>query len=302
MEVFLYLSFMKRLLILLILLMNVSRSRAQEQFFLYFQSDKSILTLSENESLNKWISENKTSKVLSINGYTDEDGSSQYNDTLAKKRVESIYNLVKNKVKIRDDFKKISFGELHNQSKIKAQNRKVVIYFLKEKDLHKEAQILGLKMKEITKPKPIVFPESIVVGNPDGSETEYKLDVAFMKSLNEAKSGEKLKIENLNFVLNTFAVTNESRGKLYELLLVMQQNPNLKIDIQGHVCCVKSDRQDLATQRAKAVYKFLEFKKIDKSRMSYQGFGSTKPIFPLPEKSEHERAQNRRVEIEIVSN
>nr|WP_305069628.1 OmpA family protein [Flavobacterium covae] len=120
--------------------------------------------------------------------------------------------------------------------------------------------------------------------------------------MSESKVGDKLKIENLNFVLNTYAITQESRGKLYELWLVMQQNPNLKIQIQGHICCVTKDRQDLSTQRAKAVYKFLEFKNIEKTRMSYKGFGSSQPLYDLPEKNEEERAANRRVEIEVVDN
>jgi outer membrane protein OmpA-like peptidoglycan-associated protein len=275
---------------------------SQEQHEVYFQSNKHTLPVSESVGLEKWISENKQSKILAISGYTDEDGTNQFNDTLAKKRVESVFKLVKDKIKIREDFKKLSFGENHVHSKIKAENRKVIIYFLKEKDLAREAEIIGLKNKEVVPPKPIVFPESIIVTNFDGSQMEYKLDVAFMKSLNEAKAGEKLKIENLNFVLNTFAVTADSRGKLYELLLVMQQNPNLKISIQGHVCCVQNDRQNLSTQRAKAVKMFLEQKKIDPTRMNFKGFGSTVPLYPIPEKSEVERAANRRVEIEVISN
>ncbi|WP_136666982.1 OmpA family protein [Flavobacterium sp. H122] len=278
------------------------KSYSQEQYSVYFQSDKHLLTGQQAAEFQKWIEENKSSKILSMNGYTDEDGGNQYNDTLAKKRVETIYGLIKNKVKIREDFKRISFGEQHNHSKIKSENRKVIIFYLKEKDLHKEAEILGLKPKEVKKSQPVQFPESIILNNPDGSESEIKLDVVFMKTLNESKTGEKLKLENLNFVLNTFGITKESRGKLYELLLVMQQNPLLKIDIQGHVCCVKSDRQDLSTQRAKAIYKFLEMKGIPKSRMSYRGFGSTQPLHALPEKTEEERAANRRVEIEIVAN
>ncbi|MES2811358.1 MAG: OmpA family protein [Bacteroidota bacterium] len=293
---------MKNWFLIVLFFGNVIVLNAQEQFSVYFQSNKHTLPISESVELSKWIEQNKSSKILSINGYTDEDGTNQFNDTLAKKRVESVFKLVKDKVKIREDFKKISFGEMHSHSKNKAENRKVVIYFLKEADLGREAEIMGLKSKEVVKPRLIAFPESIVVTNFDGSQSEYKLDVAFMRSLNESKAGDKIKMNNLNFVLNTFAVTNESRGKLYELLLVMQQNPYLKIDIQGHVCCVKSDRQDLSTQRAKAVYKFLELKKIEKSRMSYKGFGSSAPLFPLPEKSEEERAANRRVEIEVVSN
>ncbi|ANO48226.1 OmpA family protein [Flavobacterium columnare] len=274
----------------------------QEQFSIYFKSDKYDLAPSEKGVLEKWIQENKKSKILTLKGYTDEDGTYQYNDSLAKKRTETVFNLIKGKIVIREDFKKINFGELHKQSNIKAENRKVVLFFLKEKDLYKEKEIIASKIPTQLINESIVFPKTIVLNNPDGSETEIDLDVQFMKKLYESKVGEKLKIENLNFVLNTFAITKESRGKLYELWLVMQQNPRLKIQIQGHVCCVAKDRQDLSTQRAKAVYKFLEFKNIDKTRMSYKGFGSTQPLYDLPEKNEEERAANRRVEIEVVEN
>ena len=121
-----------------------------------------------------------------------------------------------------------------------------------------------------------------------------------MKKVGDAKTGEKLKIDNLNFVINTFAVVPESRGKLYELLLILQSNPSLKIEIQGHLCCMPIDRTDLSTQRAKAIYNFLIANDVYRTRLSYKGFGSSDPIYPLPEKDEKERAANRRVEILIV--
>jgi outer membrane protein OmpA-like peptidoglycan-associated protein len=120
--------------------------------------------------------------------------------------------------------------------------------------------------------------------------------------LSNAKTGEKLKVENLNFQVNTFVIVPESRAKLYELLLVMQNNPDLKIDIHGHLCCMPNDRLNLSTQRAKAIYGFLVANNIPKNRLSYQGFGSTKAIYAIPEKDESERAANRRVEIEIIAN
>ncbi|MCJ1810178.1 MULTISPECIES: OmpA family protein [Flavobacterium] len=293
---------MNKILFVSIMLFLSLKSFTQEQFSVHFKSGQHELTPSEKLEVEKWIQENKKSKILSISGYTDEDGTNQYNDSLAKKRTETVFNLIKGKVAIRTDFKKINFGELHQQSKIKAENRKVILFFLKEKDLEKEKEIIVLKTPANNTDKVIVFPSSILLNNPDGSETEIKLDVQFMKKLSESKVGDKLKIENLNFVLNTYAITQESRGKLYELWLVMQQNPNLKIQIQGHICCVTKDRQDLSTQRAKAVYKFLEFKNIEKTRMSYKGFGSSQPLYNLPEKNEEERAANRRVEIEVVDN
>ena len=276
---------------------------AQERFTVYFESNKFELNTKENTKLSTWISENKSNKILAIEGFTDEDGTNGFNDTLAQKRVNCIFNTVKNKIKIREDFKTRSFGESFEQSKNKAENRRVVIYYLLEIDLPREDEILGIK-KEIVKEQPIpeiVYPEKLVFENPNGTKSEFKLDRAFMKKVGEAKSGEKLIIENLNFVINTFAVVNESRGKLYELLLVLQKNPSLKIEIQGHICCIPVDRTDLSTQRAKALYNFLLNQNISKDRLSYKGFGSSQPIYAIPEKDEQERAANRRVEILIVN-
>lgn len=277
---------------------------AQEQVSYYFDSNKFELKNSEIQKVNEWISKNKDVKIVAINGYTDEDGSIGFNDTLAQKRVDFIYKLVKDKVKIRDDFKTRSFGKLHQHSDNKAENRRVTIYYIEAKDLAREDEILGIKKEEIApKPKPKKqFPEAIVIQNPNGTESTFELNVEFMQQVDAAKPGEKLKLDNLNFQINTFAIVNESRGKLYELLIVMQQNPELSIDIQGHLCCMPTDRTNLSTQRAKAISQFLRMNGIENSRVTYQGFGSSQPIYPLPEKNEEERAANRRVEIEIVKN
>lgn len=277
---------------------------AQEQVSYYFDSNKFELKNNEIQKVNEWITLHKDVKIVAINGYTDEDGSIGFNDTLAQKRVDFIYKLVKDKIKIREDFKTRSFGKLHQQSNNKAENRRVTIYFIEAKDLAREDEILGIKKEEIVpKPKPKKqFPEAIVIQNPNGTESTFELNVEFMQQVDAAKPGDKLKLENLNFQLNTFAIVNESRGKLYELLIVMQQNPELSIDIQGHLCCMPTDRTNLSTQRAKAISQFLRMNGIDNSRVTYQGFGSSKPIYPLPEKNEEERAANRRVEIEIIKN
>ena len=288
---------------LLILLFFSGTLIAQERFVVYFDNNKFELNPLELVKLDKWILENKTSKIISITGSTDEIGSLGYNDTLSKKRVNFIYSKVIGKLKIREDFKTISLGEKGATSDNNAENRKAVIHYILEKDLHMEEEILGIK-KEIKEEQPIpkiVYPEKLVFENPNGTKSEFKLDRAFMKKVGEAKSGEKIKIENLNFVINTFAVVNESRGKLYELLLVLQKNPSLKIEIQGHLCCMPIDRADLSTQRAKALYNFLLNQNITKDRLSYKGFGSSQPIYALPEKDEQERAANRRVEILIVN-
>ncbi|HQW69085.1 MAG TPA: OmpA family protein [Flavobacterium sp.] len=294
---------MKNYIYYIFFLLLINMSFAQEQFSIYFESNKHEPVVKENRRLQQWILENPTSKIVAINGYTDEDGTSGFNDTLAKKRVDFIFNEVKNYIKIREDFKSRSFGENFKQDANKAENRKVTIYYILEKDLPRENEILGIKEETIIEPKAeIEYPEKLVFDNPNGTKSEFKLDREFMKRVGNATVGEKLTIDNLNFIVNTFAVVPESRGKLYELLLVMQSNPKLKIEIQGHLCCMPTDRVDLSTKRAKSVYGFLIANEVYSARLSYKGFGSTQPIYPLPEKNEAERAANRRVEIVIVEN
>lgn len=281
-------------------------SQAQESFSVYFDSNKFSTSKKEDARLNDWIAANKESKIVAVNGYTDEDGTNGFNDTLAKKRVDFIVGILKDKIKIRDDFKTRSFGEKFQSSHLKSENRKVTIYYLLPKDLSREDEILGLKPQAIPeKPKvraPIKFPETMTLDNPNGTQTTMKLDTVFMQKVNLAKPGDKLPIENLNFRINTFIVVPESVPKMFELLLVLRRNPDLKIQIQGHLCCMPSDKQDLSTKRAKAIYNFLTAYDIDKARLSYKGLGTNDPLFPIPEKNEAERAANRRVEIEIISN
>jgi outer membrane protein OmpA-like peptidoglycan-associated protein len=277
--------------------------KAQEQFSVFFDSNKYDLTAKEKDKFNQWISANSTSKIVGIHGFCDEDGTNSFNDTLAKNRINFVCNYIKDKLKIREDFKTRNFGELHTLSKIKAENRKVTLFYIKSKDLNRENEILGIKEEALELPKVrIKYPEKVVFDNPNGSKSEYQLDVAFMQKVTEAKTGEKLKLENLIFQINTYIVVPSSKGKLYELLLVMKNNPNLKIEIQGHLCCMPNDRLDLSTQRAKAINNFLVANGIDEKRLTFKGFGSTQPVFPLPEKDEAQRSANRRVEIMIVEN
>jgi outer membrane protein OmpA-like peptidoglycan-associated protein len=276
---------------------------AQQQFSVFFETNKHELKKSEAARLEQWMDANKDVKIVAINGYTDEDGTLSHNDSLSQRRVATVFAAISGKIKIREDFKTRSFGELHKLSKNKSENRKATIYYIEAKDIARENEILGIKPEPAPEPQKriVTYPESITVDNPDGTKSKYKLDVEFMRQMTNAVKGEKLAIANLNFVINTFAIVPESRSKLYELLLVLQRNPNMKIDIQGHLCCSPKDHTDLSTKRAKAVYQFLVMNDIDKSRLSYRGFGTTAPLFPIPEQSETERAANRRVEIEILN-
>ena len=302
---------MKNAFSLLIIALFTITANAQDQFSVYFDSNKHQLKQSEADRLNDWLAANANSKILAINGYTDEDGSIGLNDTLAQRRVSTVFGLIRNRVKIREDFRTRSFGKLHKQSPVKAENRRVTIYYLQEKDLAKENEVLGLSDEKFTEPKypvpvkeekPVVYPSKIAITTPDGKKQEIQLDVEFMQQVGQAKAGDKLTLKNLNFHENTYIVVPESRPKMYELLEVMKLHPKLKIKVQGHVCCMTADRRNLSRERAKSIVMFLHAQGIARDRMTFEGFGVSQPLYPIPEKSEEEAAANRRVEILVVEN
>ncbi|MBY8961153.1 OmpA family protein [Flavobacterium sp. D11R37] len=274
---------------------------AQQEFSVYFDSNKHELDKAQTQRLADWMVANKKSKVLAINGYTDEDGTSAHNDTLAQRRVMYVYNAIKNFVATRDDFKTRSFGEQHKMSGNKAENRRVTLYFLPEQELHRENEILGIKATP-KKKAPVNYPDKVVVTDPRRGRQVIPLDVEFMKRVGEAKAGEKLQIKNMNFHLNTFAIVEESRPRLYELLEIMRSNPGLKIKLLGHICCIEGDPRKLSYDRAKAVAMFLRQNGIERERVTFDGLGTTEPLYPLPEKTEEERAANRRVEVLVLEN
>lgn len=265
--------------------------RAQEQFSVFFDSNKFETNVIETKKLQDWITANKEVKIVAINGYTDEDGTNGFNDTLAKKRVDFIFNRLKDKINIREDFKTRSFGENFNQLKNKAENRKVTIYYILAKDLARENEILGIQPK-VVEPQDIIPIDEEAMDFPENATLEDKIQLS--------KKGTLIRLNDVNFYVNTFAIMPTSKPAIDELILVMNSFPKLKIEIQGHICCVNKDAKNLSLERARQVKRILVSEGISDKRIQVKGFGVTKPKFPIPEQSELEAAKNRRVEIMIL--
>lgn len=282
---------MKKLFFAILFFGTFFSANAQEKFIVYFDNNKHDLNKVEQAKFDKWILENKTSKILSITGSTDEVGSSGYNDTLSQKRVNTIFSFVNGKVKIRNDFKTISLGENGATSKNKAENRKAIIHYLLEKDLARENEILGIKPK-IEVEEELVPIEEETMNFPEGATLEDKIELS--------KKGTLIRLNDINFYVNTFAIMPTSKRSIDELIYVMNKFKKLKIEIQGHICCVDKDAKNLSLDRAKQVKRILVYEGISDKRIKVTGFGVSKPKYTIPEKSEFEAAQNRRVEIMIL--
>ena len=84
------------------------------------------------------------------------------------------------------------------------------------------------------------------------------------------------------------------------MVTLLKDNPNLKIQIDGHTDNVGQEKDNalLSTNRAKAVVDYLLSKNIASGRLTARGYGETKPI--AENKTEEGRGQNRRTEMKVA--
>ncbi len=129
------------------------------------------------------------------------------------------------------------------------------------------------------------------LGKPRDYSTEIK----------EVVVGTAYKLNNINYATNSAELTKESREILNDFANYLEENPSIIIAIHGHTDDVGQDAANLAlsSDRAFSVMAYLQEKGIDKSRLSFKGFGKNKPL--LPNSSEENRALNRRTEFLIIS-
>lgn len=118
--------------------------------------------------------------------------------------------------------------------------------------------------------------------------------------LTPIKAGVPVVLKNIFFATNEFSLLNESKAELNKLVEFLTKNKTIKIEIGGHTDNVGSDdlNKKLSENRAKSVYEYLQNAGIDRSRLSYKGYGSSKPI--SPNTTEAGRAENRRTEFKII--
>lgn len=137
-------------------------------------------------------------------------------------------------------------------------------------------------------------------------QDEANINVQIISKL---KVGQSLKLENIYFLMGRHIVTDESLPQLDKLYEVLSENPNLKIQIEGHICCLQHgfDAEDddthearLSVNRARYIYEYLVKKGIDEGRLRYVGFGRTRPLVS-PEKTPADEDMNRRVEIRVIA-
>lgn len=106
-------------------------------------------------------------------------------------------------------------------------------------------------------------------------------------------------LQNLYFETNKTTLQASSYEELNKLVTYLKLHPAYKIDLSGHTDNIgkERDNQQLSEGRAKAVADYLMQEGIEQNRISYKGYGSSRPV--TDNTSEDGRKKNRRVEIKL---
>jgi outer membrane protein OmpA-like peptidoglycan-associated protein len=109
-----------------------------------------------------------------------------------------------------------------------------------------------------------------------------------------------VRLKNIQFETNSAKLLPVSLVELDKLVQLMQENPQIKIQVSGYTDNIgaPADNLKLSNNRAKAVVDYLVNKGVDAKRLTWKGYGETKPIGD--NKTEQGRSLNRRTEFTIV--
>jgi outer membrane protein OmpA-like peptidoglycan-associated protein/tetratricopeptide (TPR) repeat protein len=118
--------------------------------------------------------------------------------------------------------------------------------------------------------------------------------------LKKLKKGNVLTLNNILFKTKSYDLLENSKIELDKVVQLLKNNPEMHIQISGHTDDVGTGESNLvlSENRAKSVYEYFIEKGIDKKRLSFKGFGESKPV--AGNETPKGRALNRRTEIEIL--
>ena len=278
--------------LLFILFFNVIGLSAQDKLLLFFDFNQDFINQKSKIEFNKWLENSKDKEIVKITGYCDSIDSNSYNDELSLRRANNVLSILEyNKVQISQKCELYGLGEDFEQAKNRNENRKVVVFY-QQKDFRPSSDQKKSDAKRLTTYEEL-NKNALFIGAENQSE--------LIEKIKNAKVGDLIQLENLNFYLNSEKIMAESQSILSDLLQVLRTNPRLKINIHGHICCNNNPNDvRLSFRRSKFVFDYLIKNGIATSRLGHRGFGSNRPIYKLPEKNEAERTANRRVEILVV--
>lgn len=133
-----------------------------------------------------------------------------------------------------------------------------------------------------------------------GLNRSTTLYVKLELEIQPAKAGQQFVLNNIFFSTNKADLNTAASSDLNRLVKYLQDNPSVRLEIQGHTDNKGNDvlNNRLSQNRATSVLNYLVGQGISSTRLTAKGFGSKNPIDTNT--TEQGRANNRRVEVKIL--
>lgn len=139
--------------------------------------------------------------------------------------------------------------------------------------------------------------EKITTKGLNRSTTLYvKLELA----IEEAKAGQSIQLNNIYFEVGKASLNTSVSSDLDKLIQFLKDNPEARLEIQGHTDNVGKItlNNNLSQARANSVVNYLNNHGIDLIRLIAKGYGSSQPV--ADNNSAEGRAKNRRVVMKVL--
>ena len=113
-------------------------------------------------------------------------------------------------------------------------------------------------------------------------------------------------LDNVYYEFNSADLTEASKKVLDALVAIMDDNPEMEIELGSHTDNVGTDlyNLDLSERRAKSCVDYLVSKNIAQNRMTFKGYGESAPVAPNQFKNGKDnpdgRAKNRRTVFKVT--
>lgn len=119
-------------------------------------------------------------------------------------------------------------------------------------------------------------------------------------TLEGCKAGDVIVLRGVNFEFDKSKLTVNARTLLDMVADALLARTDIKVEIDGHTDAKGSDayNQKLSERRAQSVKDYLSSRGVDLARMSFIGFGESKPI--ASNDTDEGRELNRRVELKVT--
>jgi len=107
-------------------------------------------------------------------------------------------------------------------------------------------------------------------------------------------------LRGVNFDFDKSNIRADAADILDEAAHILRDQPDVRVSVDGHTDARGTDEynQKLSERRARAVLERLVRLGVGSSRLEPQGYGESRPV--ASDETEEGRAQNRRVELNVV--